>query len=64
MVSKQFTDRGDVERTIKENPLWQNLSKDERCSRLKDMLTKHRSLTDDAKEYIRQQIQDLEASSK
>ncbi len=53
MVSKQFTDRGDVEKTLKENPLWQNLAKEEFRTRLKDMLKTNRSLTDDAKEYIR-----------
>jgi hypothetical protein len=60
VVSKKFTDRGDVEKTIKENHLWKNLSKDEFRAHLKRMLETHQSLTDDAKEYIRERLKALD----
>ena len=58
MVSKKFTDRSDVEKTLKQNPLWQNLPKEEFRTRLKEMLETNQSLTDDAKEYIRGRLKE------
>ncbi len=60
VVSKQFVDRSDVEKIIRENPLWKGLSKAELRTHLGDMLRTHQSLTDDAKEYIRERIKMLE----
>jgi len=59
MVSKQFVDEDDVQRTIEENLFWRDLSKAEMKKNLKEMLSTNSSLTTGAKKYIRALIKSL-----
>jgi hypothetical protein len=64
MISKKFTDRSDVEKTIKENPLWKKLNNADLREHLKHWFATDLRLSDDAKKYIRQRLKELDEKSK